>query len=83
MCYGAVHLEATYIVHQIRKVKFSQISYPFSRNALFHARNISSEAILLNVKIDGDKFYIFSNLAYIAVHAYGLFPKMVHISTIV
>ena len=54
--YGAVHLEATYIVHQIRKVKFSQISYPFSRNAPFHARNISSEAILLKVKIDRDIF---------------------------
>jgi len=54
--YGAVHLEAAYIVHQIRKVKFSRISYPFSRNAPFHARNISSEAILLKVKIDGDIF---------------------------
>jgi len=54
--YGAVHLEAAYIVHQIRKVKFSRIFYPFSRNAPFHARNISSEAILLKVKIDGDIF---------------------------
>jgi hypothetical protein len=54
--YGAVHLEAAYIVHQIRKVKISWISYPFSRNAPFHARNISSEAILLQVKIDGDIF---------------------------
>ena len=70
-------------------MNIAQISYPFSRNASFDARNISSEAILLNVKIDKDNFYIFPNLAvipYIAVHACDLFPKMVirdHISIIV
>ena len=60
--YGAVHLVTTYCVqpnyNQNRKVNFARISYSFSRNASFDAKNISSEAILLNVKIDGDNFYI-------------------------
>jgi hypothetical protein len=38
---------------QIRKVSFAQISYSFSRNAPFDVRNVSSEVILLKVKIDG------------------------------
>jgi hypothetical protein len=94
--YGAVHLVTTYRVqpnyNQNRKVNFARISYPFSRNASFDARNISSEAILLNVKIDGDNFYILPQFGgdtiytYIAVHARGLFPKMVirdHISIVI
>ena len=36
---------------QIRKVSFAQISYSFSRNALFDVRNVSSEAILLKSKL--------------------------------
>ena len=58
--YGAVHLVTTYCVqpnyNQNRKVDFDRIYYPFSRNASFDAKNISSEVILLNVKIDEDKF---------------------------
>jgi hypothetical protein len=34
-------------------MSFAQISYSFSRNAPFNVRNVSSEAILLKVKIDG------------------------------
>jgi hypothetical protein len=48
-----VHLEATYGVHQIRQVSFAPISYCFSRNASFDERNISSEPILIKLKIDG------------------------------
>ena len=44
--------------NQNKKVHFVWISYSFSRNASFDARNISSKVILLNVKIDGDNFYI-------------------------
>jgi len=43
-------------------VRFSRVSYPFSRNAPFDARNISSEAILLKVKIDGDKLLLPSQI---------------------
>jgi len=46
----------------IGRVKFSQISYPFSRNALFDARNISSEVIFLKVKIDEDKLLLPSQI---------------------
>jgi len=51
--YGAVHLEAAYGVHQIKQVSFAPISYRFSRNVSFDERNISSEPILIKLKIDG------------------------------
>jgi len=51
--YGAVHIEAAYCVHRIRKVSFAPISYSFSRNASFDKRNISSEPILMKLKTDG------------------------------
>ena len=38
---------------QISKVSFARISYSFNINAPFDVRNVSFEAILLKVKIDG------------------------------
>ena len=35
------------------QVSFAPISYPFSRNASFDKRNISSKPILIKLKIDG------------------------------
>ena len=49
--YGAVDLEATYSVQQIRQVSFVPISYHFSRNASFDERNISSDLILIKPKL--------------------------------
>ena len=43
--------------------KIGRQIFPFSRNAPFDARNISSEVILLKVKIDGDKLYYLPKLA--------------------
>ena len=48
-----MHLEAAKSVQQIRQVSFVPISYRFSRNASFDERNISSEPILIKLKIDG------------------------------
>jgi len=39
--------------NQVRKVSFAPISYCFSRNASFDDRNISTEPILIKLKIDG------------------------------
>ena len=39
--------------NQIRKVSSAPISYHFSRNGSFDDRNISSEPILIGLKIDG------------------------------
>ena len=71
-----MHLVTTYCVqpnyNQNRKVNFARISYSFSRNASFDARNISSEAILLKLKIDGATFFDLVKLAdipYIVVCA--------------